>query len=92
MPHRCRYGGGVQNGGGGYRDPAVAMEHVYLAHSRRLPLMGALDVYVACRYIGFVGGIWGSCLKMMRGGGSGSGGASGSGGSCCSAAAQQADE
>lgn len=59
----CRYGAGVD--GDKFRDPNVTMSHIYMASRSPLPGIEVLDLYVLCMYVGFMGEMFDTWLKLV---------------------------
>ncbi|GBF97099.1 hypothetical protein Rsub_10110 [Raphidocelis subcapitata] len=59
---KARYGGSVE--GDSYKDPNVTMTHVYGVHRMRLPGTGILEQYITFMYVGFMGDIFDTLLKL----------------------------
>lgn len=49
-----RYGAGLDDKGGQYRDPNVTLSHVYMAGRHYMPGFNILDLYAFLTYIGLV--------------------------------------
>ncbi|KAI8475872.1 MAG: hypothetical protein J3K34DRAFT_517039 [Monoraphidium minutum] len=59
---KARYGGGVE--GDAYKDPNVTMTHVYgVTHAQTIS-MNMLDQYVLLMYVGFLGDLFDTLLKL----------------------------
>lgn len=58
-----RYGAGVD--GDKFRDPNVTLTHIYMASPSYAPGMQILDLYVLCMYVGFMGVMFDTLLKLV---------------------------
>jgi hypothetical protein len=63
LPPSHRYGAGVD--GDKFRDPNVAMTHIYMASKTMTPGMEVLDLYVLCMYVGFMAEMFDTLLKLV---------------------------